>query len=92
VLHVDASDPPLLLLHGDQDDQMPIQQSRELEVVYEKLGLPVQLEVVLGAGHGGAAFTDAAHLERIDQFLRSRLLPPALVPGMLPKAESRASQ
>jgi acetyl esterase/lipase len=77
VFHVDASDPPLLLFHGDQDDQMPIQQSRELEAAYQKLGLTVQLEVVPGAGHGGAAFTDAAHLERIDQFLRARLLRPA---------------
>lgn len=80
VFHVDASDPPLLLFHGDQDDQMPIQQSRELEAAYQKLGLAVQFEAVPGAGHGGAVFTDAAHLERIDQFLRARLLPPAAVP------------
>ena len=76
VFHVDASDPPLLLLHGEQDDQMPIQQSSELEAAYQKLALPVQLEVVPGAGHGGPVFTDAAHLDRIDQFLRARLLGP----------------
>ena len=29
VFHVDRSDPPLLLLHGDQDQQMPINQSHE---------------------------------------------------------------
>jgi acetyl esterase/lipase len=74
VFHVDASDPPLLLLHGDQDDQMPIEQSRELEAAYAKLGLPVQLSVVPGSGHGGPAFTDAAHLQLIDAFLRERLL------------------
>jgi len=76
VFHVDASDPPLLLVHGDQDDQMPIEQSRELHAAYGKLGLPVQLTVVAGAGHGGAAFTDAPHLELIDRFLRERLLSP----------------
>jgi len=76
VFHVDASDPPLLLLHGEQDDQMPVQQSSELEAAYQKLALPVQLEVVPGAGHGGPVFTDAAHLDRIDQFLRARLLGP----------------
>lgn len=77
VFHVDASDPPLLMFHGEQDDQMPIQQSRELQAAYQKAGLSAQLEVVPGAGHGGAVFTDAAHLERIDQFLRARLLPVA---------------
>jgi acetyl esterase/lipase len=73
VFQVDASDPPLLLLHGDQDDQMPINQSHELEGVYEKLGLPVRLVVVHGSGHGGPAFTDAAHLALIDEFLQKQL-------------------
>jgi dipeptidyl aminopeptidase/acylaminoacyl peptidase len=88
VFHVDASDPPLLMFHGAQDDQMPIQQSRELEAAYQNAGLPVQLEVVPGAGHGGAVFADAAHLERIDQFLRAWLLRTAA----LPKTQSSASR
>jgi len=53
VFHVDATDPPLLLLHGDQDNQMPIQQSYELEAAYQKLRRPVRLVVVRAAGHGG---------------------------------------
>jgi acetyl esterase/lipase len=98
VFHVDAGDPPLLLLHGDQDDQMPMQQSRELDAAYQKLGLPVQFEVVPGAGHGSAVFTDAAHLDQIDQFLRARLLPPAALPkavpakGAAPRDKPRSSQ
>jgi acetyl esterase/lipase len=82
VFHVDAGDPPLLLLHGDQDNQMPIEQSRQLQAAYLELGLPVQFEVVQGAGHGGAAFTDSARLELIDRFLRAHLLgaPGAPVP------------
>ena len=92
VFHLDAGDPPLLLFHGDRDDQMPIQQSRELEAAYQKLGLPVQLEVVPGVGHGGAVFTDAAHLERIDQFLRAWLLRPLAVPKeAVSKDESRTT-
>jgi acetyl esterase/lipase len=73
VFHVDASDPPLLLLHGDQDDQMPINQSHELQGAYEKLGLRAQLIVVHGSGHGGAAFTTASNLDLIDHFLRQQL-------------------
>lgn len=70
VLHVDKSDPPLLLLHGDQDPQMPINQSHELEGGYEKLGLDAYLHVVHGAGHAGAVFYEGEHLKRAVEFLR----------------------
>src|SRR6185369_16465310 len=64
VFHVDRSDPPLLLLHGDQDPQMPINQAHELQGAYEKLGLDVAFDVVHGAAHGGNAFLEGEHLER----------------------------
>jgi acetyl esterase/lipase len=56
VAHVDASDPPLLLFHGDQDPQMPINQSHELQGAYEKAGRPATLHVLHGVAHGGEAF------------------------------------
>jgi acetyl esterase/lipase len=74
VFHVDPKDPPLYLLHGDQDNQMPINQSHELEGAYRKLGLPVRFVVVHGAGHGGPAFTSAEQLAAVDEFLRAQLL------------------
>ena len=70
VFHVDPSDPPLLLLHGDQDPQMPINQAHELQGAYEKAKVPVQFEVVHGAAHGGAAFYDSARLAVVERFLR----------------------
>jgi acetyl esterase/lipase len=73
VTHVSAGDPPLLMLHGDQDNQMPINQSHELEGAYVKLGLPVDFVVVHGAGHGGPAFTTDENLAHIDGFLRRQL-------------------
>jgi acetyl esterase/lipase len=73
VFHVDAGDPPLLLLHGDQDPQMPINQSHELEGAYEKAGLEVELIVVHGAAHGGDAFYSPANVERVAQFLDAEL-------------------
>jgi acetyl esterase/lipase len=69
VFHVDASDPPLLLLHGDQDLQMPINQSHELEGAYEEHGLDVFFDVVHGAGHGGNDFYRGDHLARVLSFL-----------------------
>ena len=41
VFHVDKNDPPLLLLHGDQDPQMPINQAHELQGRYKELKLDV---------------------------------------------------
>ena len=73
VFQLDAHDPPLFLMHGDQDPQMPIAQSHELAAAYRKLGLPVQFEVSAGSGHGGPAFTSAASLHLIDAFLRQQL-------------------
>jgi acetyl esterase/lipase len=73
VFQVDAADPPLLLLHGDQDNQMPINQSHELEGAYAKLKRPVELVVVHGAGHGGPAFSSDENLALIDAFLRKYL-------------------
>jgi dipeptidyl aminopeptidase/acylaminoacyl peptidase len=75
VLHVDRNDPPLLLFHGDQDPQMPINQSHELQGAYEKLGLDVAFDVIHGAAHGGNAFFDAEHLQRAAEFLRRVLGP-----------------
>jgi len=70
VAHVDASDPPLLLLHGDQDPQMPINQSHELHGAYKKLGLDAELEVLHGAAHGGDVFFRGEALEKVVAFLR----------------------
>jgi acetyl esterase/lipase len=70
VFHVNRRSPPLLLLHGDQDPQMPINQALELWGAYKKVNAPVQLEVVYGAGHGGAAFYDTERLAVVKNFLR----------------------
>jgi acetyl esterase/lipase len=73
VFQVDARDPPLLLLHGDQDPQMPINQSHELEGAYEREGLDVDFIVVHGAAHGGNAFYAPENVERVAAFLQAHL-------------------
>ena len=73
VFQVDGHDPPLLMLHGDQDPQMPINQSHELEGAYERAGLDAKLIVVHGAGHGGAAFFDAERIKLVAAFLDEHL-------------------
>ncbi len=73
VFHLDAQDPPLFLLHGDADPQMPIEQARQLNAAYQKLGLRVQFEVLPGAGHGGPEFFDAKRLALVSRFLKDAL-------------------
>ncbi len=73
VFHVDATDPPLLLLHGDQDPQMPINQSHELHSVYKDHALQVHFEVIHGAGHGGEQFVDAKRNALVRAFLDEQL-------------------
>jgi acetyl esterase/lipase len=75
VFQVDSGDPPLLLLHGDQDPQMPINQSHELEGAYERHGLEADLIVVHGAAHGGDAFYSPENVERVASFLGTKLRP-----------------
>lgn len=74
VAHVDSSDPPLLLIHGDQDPQMPINQSHELEGVYEKVGARVEFDVVHGGAHGGDGFFEMRVLNRVAGFLKENAL------------------
>jgi acetyl esterase/lipase len=69
VLHVDPTDPPLLLFHGDQDPQMPINQAHELVGAFGRLGLDVSLHVLHGVAHGGPEFFDAENLRIALDFL-----------------------
>jgi acetyl esterase/lipase len=76
VEQVDAKDPPLLLIHGDQDPQVPINQSHELEGKYKQLNLPVRFEVVHGGAHGGEGFYDDKIVKIVEEFLATNLRSP----------------
>jgi acetyl esterase/lipase len=73
VTHVGAGDPPALLLHGNQDRQMPVNQTLELEAAYRRARLPVELLILDSAGHGGDAFYTGEPAERALAFLRKAL-------------------
>jgi acetyl esterase/lipase len=75
VFHIDRSDPPVLLIHGDQDPQMPIEQSRELAEACRKAGVPVRFDTVVGGLHGGEGFYTGEQLHTVAEFLRGALQP-----------------
>ena len=73
VFQVDANDPPLLVFHGDQDIQVPINQSHELVGAYKSQNLKVQMEVVHGAGHSDKPYFEAKYQNIVDAFLKEVL-------------------
>lgn len=73
VFHVDPNSAPLLMLHGDQDPQMPINQSHEMHHAYQQQGVEVQFEVVHGAAHGGPHFVTDANNAIVKEFFDRHL-------------------
>jgi acetyl esterase/lipase len=52
ISHVSAEDPPTLILHGDRDELVPLQQSQTFVAKLEGAGVEAKLVVKEGAGHG----------------------------------------
>lgn len=50
--HVAASSPPVLLLHGDADTEVPFQQSVAMEAALRAVNVPTKLVRLPGGGHG----------------------------------------
>lgn len=72
--HVDAKDPPMLLIHGTEDKVVPADQSRQLAAALKTAGVPVTLEIIPGVGHSwigaDAAATRDASLRALDLTFR----------------------
>jgi acetyl esterase/lipase len=52
IVHVSADDPPTLLIHGDQDDLVPISNSKIIYEAFQKQNVKTQFITLPGAGHG----------------------------------------
>ncbi len=65
VTHVDATDPPIWMIHGDADPQMPVEQSEELLKAYQGPAAFVSLEIVPGGVHGGDEFFKDKRIEKL---------------------------
>jgi acetyl esterase/lipase len=71
--HVSSDDPPFLILHGDRDPQVPLEQSQRLHEALRAAGVSSELVVLPGAGHGGKEFATPEIRARIRAFLASAL-------------------
>ena len=52
ITYIDGTEPPFLIIHGDRDDLVDIQQSRVLRDALETQGTDVIMYTVLSGGHG----------------------------------------
>ena len=73
IAHVSKDDPPFLIMHGDVDSTVPVQQSEAFAEALKKADVPVILVVLKGVGHGGDAFMKPDQVRIIDAFLKDQL-------------------
>ncbi|MCL5099400.1 MAG: alpha/beta hydrolase [Candidatus Omnitrophica bacterium] len=52
ITYVSSNDPPFLIMHGDKDPLVPLNQSELLVDALKKAKVPVQFEIIPNAGHG----------------------------------------
>lgn len=75
VFQVGEGDAPLLILHGDKDTTVYLDQSQRMAEAYRKAGLDVTLQIVPGGGHGGNPHFTPELREKVAQFLKKHLSP-----------------
>lgn len=62
---VSKDDPPVLLLHGDQDEVVPIDHSRRMHAALTEIEAVVDFEVIEGAGHSFHEEDDRNRVEKL---------------------------
>ncbi len=70
---VSNDDPPIMQVHGDNDDIVPLQHAKNLHERLQKSGVISELVIIPGGNHGVAGASDAVS-KRATQFVRQHLL------------------
>ena len=73
VYHVSKDDPPMLILHGENDKTVYLNQAERINEAYEQAGLDVTFEVLPGAGHGGKVFFEGKSRRMVVEFFNKHL-------------------
>jgi acetyl esterase/lipase len=71
--YIDKSDPPFLIMHGDNDQLVPLAQSVILAKALIDAGVEVTMKTIPGAGHEGPEFRSAESQRLIEEFLSRHL-------------------
>jgi acetyl esterase/lipase len=68
IRYITKDTPPFLIMHGDKDPVVPLNQSQLLADALQKAGVPVTFHIVPGGGHGGPEFTQPEERDRLFVF------------------------
>ncbi|MEM9369230.1 MAG: alpha/beta hydrolase fold domain-containing protein, partial [Planctomycetota bacterium] len=72
--HVSEDDAAFLIMHGDMDTGVPLEQSAKIHAALVAHGVPSQFHVLPGAGHGGKPFHTEVNHARVVAFFQRHLL------------------
>ncbi|WP_395744289.1 prolyl oligopeptidase family serine peptidase [Prosthecobacter sp.] len=86
ITYVTKDDPPFLIVHGDKDPTVPINQSQLLFEALKKAEVSAHFHTIHGAGHGGPGFAGKNIDDMVSQFFAQRLK------GSSPKKEFLATE
>ncbi len=71
--YVNKNAPPFLIMHGDNDQLVPLAQSAILAKALIDAGVEVTMKTVHGAGHEGPQFGNAENRQLVEEFLSRTL-------------------
>jgi acetyl esterase/lipase len=71
--YVSKDSAPFLIMHGDKDHLVPLQQSELLAKALRKAGVEVTLQIVKDNGHGGPGFNSPESRKLIEEFFAKHL-------------------
>lgn len=73
ITFVSKVSPPFLIVHGDQDQVVPLDQSRLLHKALQAAGVESELKILPGAKHGGPHFMAPEVQESVARFFTKHL-------------------
>jgi acetyl esterase/lipase len=77
LLFVTKDDAPTLLIHGDKDDLVKIKNSEQIQEAFKREGVPCDLIVMHGGGHGYAGEQPSEAFEALIKWFDKYLAPKA---------------
>ena len=73
ITYVTKDDPPFLIVHGDKDPTVPVNQSQLLFEALKRTEVSAHFHTIHGAGHGGPGFAGKNIDDMVSQFFADRL-------------------
>jgi len=72
---VSKGDAPFLIMHGDADPQVPLEQSTRLHEKLKETGIPSEYIIIKGGAHGGPLFNTPEVQQQVLKFFERELKP-----------------